>query len=223
MLRVFCAVLVLLTYGQAFADENPIARIENLKDSLIEVRTVYKKVSRPQNRIVSYERKGAGIIMDPSGLIVTNTHTILNAPHILVILRDGTELQAQVAFVAPDYDFSFLKVAAPRPLKAIRWADSSKARLGQEILGVGSSDYDNQSILAGRIKSLVQSRSTGMNEMLEVDLNMSKGDSGGPILDRQGRLLGLVMAKQKSQERSTFAIASNKILEAYMNHKKRHP
>ena len=218
MLRVFYFLfLTFMLNTTALAQMSLIDHIQKAERSLVEVKTIYVKTIR--HRAVSFERNGAGIVIDPSGLVVTNTHTIINAPHIFVILRDGTKLEAQVAFVSVEYDFSFLKINPPHPLAAIAWADSSQIRLGEQIAAVGNSDYDNQSILSGCVVSLLQSRLSGTIEFIETDLNLYQGDSGGPILDGQGRLLGIVMAKAKHQDRTSLAIASDKIREQYLRWK----
>src|SRR5262245_53024076 len=155
MSKIFYSFFALLLAGPVFAQNSLIERVQSSARSIVEVKTVYMKVLRAgpddagTGRVVTYERNGAGIVLDAGGTIVTNTHTIINAPHIFVVLRDGTRLEASVAYVSPDYDFSFLKVNPPRPLTPIQWADSSQVELGQEIIGIGNSDYDNQGILGG--------------------------------------------------------------------------
>ena len=199
-----------------------IAKMQTIGSSLVEVHTVFEKTLRtPNNHLAhaSYERTGAGIIIDSSGIIVTNTHIIANAPHIYVGLSNGKVYEARVLY-SSEADFSFIRINSPSPLQPIQWADSSQAQLGQEIIALGSSDYNQQSILGGEITSLLQSLSTGAVEMIEINLNLYQGDSGGPILDDEGRLLGLVMAKRKSQERKSYAIASNKIRQEYLNYKR---
>ena len=171
----------------------------------------------------TYYRMAAGLVIDPSGIIVTNTHTIVDAPFIFVVLRDGTKLPAQVLFASGEYDFSFLRIYPPHPLDNVRWADSSLINAGDPVIAVGNSDYDNQSIMSGHIKSILQNLSSASNDFLELDLDLYHGDSGGPILDEQGRLLGMIMAKRESQPNSSIAIASNKIHLQYLQYKKNMP
>ena len=200
-----------------------IARMQKVESSLVEIRTVYARTLRTKGGrkgIASYERYGTGIILDSSGIIVTNTHIIANAPQIFVALSNGKVFKAKVLYVG-EADFSFLKINSPYRLKPIAWADSSQAQLGEPIIALGNSEYNYQSILGGKIISLIQSMSTGRVELLELNLNLYQGDSGGPILDQQGRLLGLVMAKQKSEDRKSYAIASNKIRQEYLKYKQK--
>jgi len=221
-IKVFLAALILgLVFSSALADTNLIARIQDTKKSIVTVQTeLTRRVPLTPPRMATYYRTAAGIVIDSSGIIVTNTHTIVNAPYIFVILRDGTKLPAKLLFASGEYDFSFLKIDPPHPLKAVQWADSSLINIGDEIIAVGNSDYDNQSIMSGQIKSILKSLSSQTNDFLELDLDLYHGDSGGPILDDQGRLLGMVMAKRESQTNSSIAIASNKIHFQYLQYKK---
>ncbi len=206
------------------AESSMIDRIQQTESTMVTVRTeLIRTMPGYPPQTATYYRTAAGIIIDPSGIIVTNTHTIIHAPFIFVILRDGTKLPANVLFASGEFDFSFLKIEAPYPLKSVRWADSSLANIGDPIIAIGNADLDNQSIMGGHIKSILQSQSTMTNDFLELDLDLFHGDSGGPILDEQGRLLGIIMAKRESQENSSLAIASNKIHQQYLQYKKNMP
>jgi S1-C subfamily serine protease len=225
MLRdCFAASLLAMIPNYAWADSDLIDRIQQTERSMVTVRTELTRVmptTPPQT--ATFYRTAAGIVIDPSGIIVTNTHTIIHAPFIFVILRDGTKLPAELLFASGEYDFSFLRIHPPHPLYGVAWADSSYINIGDPIIAIGNSDFDNQSIMSGHVKSIIQNRSTLSNDFLELDLDLYHGDSGGPILDDQGRLLGMIMAKRESQENSSIAIASNKIRLQYLQYKKNVP
>ncbi|MEI7998130.1 MAG: serine protease [Candidatus Omnitrophota bacterium] len=218
--------LLLSTPSLSWAQENSlIAQMQNIQSSLVEIKTTFSRTLRtPKGTgLASYERHGAGIIIDSSGIIVTNTHIIRNAPHIFVSLANGKTFKAKV-ILANEADFSFLKINTHLPLKPITWADSSLAQLGEPIIAIGgSSDLNHQSILGGKITSLIESKSSGNIELLELNVNLYEGDSGGPILNRQGHLLGLIMAKRKKEDRKSYAIASNKIRREYLKYKQNMP
>lgn len=172
--------------------------------------------------MASYERFGTGVIIDGTGLIVTNTHIIAHAPRIYVALHNGKVYEASPVY-ASEADFSFIRITPASTLKPIEWADSSQAMPGSPVIALGNSDYNQESILGGKITSLLESFSSGAVELIEVDINLYKGDSGGPILDEDGRLLGIIMAKRKTQDRKSYAIASNKIRQEYLNYKRNMP
>ncbi len=225
MIKCPSILLLLCLYSTSASAEQAslIMNIQSIEPSLVEIKTVYARTLQTKNghaAIASYERYGAGIIIDPSGIIVTNTHIIRNAPHIYVGLSNGKSFEAKLLY-ASEADFSFLKIDSPYPLKAVPWANSSQSQLGESIIALGSSEYNHQSILGGEITSLIKSMSSGDTELIEVNLNLYQGDSGGPILDKQGHLLGLIMAKRKTEDRKSYAIASNKIRQEYLKYKQK--
>ena len=214
----FALTLLLLPSLASAKDESLISRMQNIQSSIVSVRTVFEKELTTQSGrrgIASYERNGAGIIIDPSGIIVTNTHIVINAPKILVALSNGKVYEATTLY-ASEADFSFIKIDTGYPLPPIEWADSSQAQLGEPIIAIGNSEYNNQSILGGEITSLLESISSNTIEMIELNLNLYKGDSGGPILNQHGQFLGLIMAKRTTQDRKSYAIASDKIRQEYL-------
>jgi len=224
--RIFTVLLMVALGGSsiAWAQSTLIDRIQQSEKSIVTVRTELTRVMPTvPPRTATYYRTAAGIVIDPSGIIVTNTHTIVDAPFVFVILSDGTKLPAQVLYASGEYDFSFLRIHPPYPLYSVQWADSSLIDLGEEIIAVGNSDYDDRSIMSGHVKSILQNRSSLNYDFLELDLDLNHGDSGGPILDSQGRLLGMIMAKRESQSNSSIAIASNKIHQQYLQYKENMP
>jgi S1-C subfamily serine protease len=223
MKYVCLSLLLLLNFPfSCHAESNLIEQMEKAEASIVTVRTVYQRPMKVDHHLVlaSYERHGAGVIIDPSGIIVTNTHIVINAPHILITLSNGKTFEAGVLLVG-EGDFTLLKINAPYLLRAIPWAESSQARIGERIMTYGSSDLNSQSMLGGNIIGLIQSNGTGAIELLELNLNLYQGDSGGPILNEHGQLLGLVMGKNKSEDRRSFAIASDKIRQEYLKYKQK--
>ncbi len=173
-----------------------------------------------QTQAAVLEQSGAGIVIDPAGYIVTNTHTILYAQFIFVTFNDGLRLPASIAVIAPDSDFTILKVDPPSPLKAISWADSDNIRLGSPVISIGNSPFLKETISGGTIKGIGQNQSGpgNMVDLIETDLNLYKGDSGGPILDGDGNFLGIVFAKNIRVEHSSWIIPSNKIRLQFLNY-----
>ncbi|GEM_PF-3256439 len=198
--------------------------------------SLIERIQKTENTIVTIEAQkldlgqtGAGVIIDPArymvttnpvAYVVTNTHTILYAQFIFVTLQDGTRLPASIASIAPDSDFTILKINSPSPLKAIPWADSQNVQWDDKIIAIGNSALWKETISEGKIKSIGRSQSEAgqMIEVLETDLNLDNGDSGGPILDRNGNFLGIVVAKNTRMDRSSYVIPSNKIREHFLKY-----
>jgi S1-C subfamily serine protease len=233
---LFTTIAVFFWSGIALAQSSLIERVHQLQDSIVTIQAQKVDVEpnskmgaamAPDGHIVVgaqrrgavAEQTGAGIVIDPSGYIVTNTHTILYAQFIFATLHNGTRLPATIAAIAPDSDFTILKVDPPSPLKALPWADSDQVKLGDPIISVGNSPLLKETLSGGIVKGIGQRQSSpGTVELIETDINLYQGDSGGPILDRNGNFLGIIAAKNMRVERSSFAIPSNRIREQFLNH-----
>lgn len=166
--------------------------------------------------LATYQRAGAGVIIQSSGIIVTNAHVVGHAQKVDVLLADGQKLGAQVVRFAPDLDIALLKIDMPTPLPAVVLADSSQIMLSQEIFTVGSSPLLKEAISGGKITGLASSRNAAYSNAYESDffqtsMNIYKGDSGGPLFNRRGELVGLMTAKMLSRDNASFAVSSNKI------------
>jgi len=167
----------------------------------------------------AYERKGAGAIIHPSGIIVTNAHIAAKSNRITITLNDKTSLPAKTALVVNDLDLALLKVDAGQELPYVALADSDKIQLGEEIITVGSSPLMDQTITGGKIIGIGVNRTvekTGRRrtDLIQTTVNLYEGDSGGPLFNRKGELVGLMTAKEQSADHSSFAIPSNKIAAA---------
>ena len=222
MIKAFYTLILILGFASpVLAEISLIEQAQQLKTCMVEVKTIYiRTIKTPtSNRVATYTRTGVGLILDASGIIVTNTHTIVNAPRIIVVLNDGTTLEAQVGYISNGHDFSFLKVNPPKPLKPISWADSSAVNVGDSILTLGAADLDTDSILSGKVTALLQNQHSGQTQMFETNLNLYKGNSGGPIINHEGRLIGIIMAKDKKQNHVSLAIASDIIHRAFLQYK----
>lgn len=166
-------------------------------------------------------KQGAGVIIHPSGLIVTNIHTLYNTQKIAVTLFNGRTFGASIVHMLPKHDLALIKINAPLPLKAIEFADSNQIHLGDEIINIGHSELLKETISGGRIIGIGTSHLTENGpetiEMIKINMNLYKGDSGGPVLDKQGRLVGMIVAKQLHADKVTYAIPSNKIKKLYLD------
>jgi serine protease Do len=202
-------------------EQPPLQLVESsVHQSLVQIRTVDSKTFQQGDHTItgSFHSQGLGVIIDSNGIIVTNTHVVIHAPHIFVGLSDGTVLEATVIY-SSDADFSFLKIDPPYPLRPIVWADSSQATIGTTVFAISNADGDEQHVVGGAITNLINGISNNNVELLELNLNLYQGDSGGPLLDDQGHLLGLITAKRMNEVNKSYAIASNKIRQEFSQYK----
>ena len=235
MLIVYAALILLMT-PQVMAQETTIETVQKAMSSVVSVIAQNDQIfdtpqtgldpktgtilTRHEIKQAILERSGAGVVIDPAGLIVTNTHTIFNAKNVFVILHDQTSYPAQVLGFVSQYDFAFLRIQPSTPLSAISWADSDQIHLGDEIVTVGHSDLLKEAICAGKIIGIgvkggknLHSTEGEETKLIQININVYKGDSGGPIFDRKGNFVGLMVAGQMKADRSSFAIPSNQIKE----------
>jgi len=164
----------------------------------------------------SYHRNGAGVLIHPSGMIVTNAHTGHKANTIKVALPTGEVVYAKPIRVVNDMDLLLLKIDISRPLPFVQIADSDQVSLGQEVVTIGNSAVLKNTISGGKIIGIGVSRKlkhSGKHrtDLIQTTVNLYQGDSGGPLFDRDGRLIGLMTADEGATDHSSFAIPSNKI------------
>ena len=207
----FCLGLICLCVASpAAAQESLITRALQSNASIVSVR------SRAPGHL---EKRGAGVILSPDGIIVTNLHTIFKANIVLVMLSDHREISAKIVRLMPEADLALLKVPAPYPLKPIAFADSRTIRLGEPVLQIGHSYILNKTISEGRITGVGTRKDTGDLSLLQVDFSLYPGDSGGPLLNTAGELIGMITAKNRLKHRTAYAVPANKIKKLYSNFK----
>jgi serine protease Do len=135
---------------------------------------------------------GSGFIIDPSGVIVTNDHVIANAEQITVTLADDTSLPATVIGRDAISDLALLKVDAKSPLPAATWGDSSKARVGDWVLAIGNPFGLGGTVTAGIISAIARDIHAGpYDDFLQTDASINRGNSGGPMFDLDGEVIGI--------------------------------
>ena len=135
---------------------------------------------------------GSGFIIDASGVIVTNNHVIDGADEITVILDDGTELDATLVGRDDKVDIAVLRVDAGRDLPTLDWGDSDTVRVGDWALAIGNPLGLDGTVTAGIVSSLGRDiRSGPYDDYIQVDAAINRGNSGGPLFDLEGNVIGV--------------------------------
>jgi serine protease Do len=149
---------------------------------------------------------GAGFVIDKSGLIATNLHVIGEARPISVTLADGRRLET-IEIHATDraMDLAVIRVKA-NDLKPLELGDSDALKQGQEVMAVGNPRGLEHSVVSGVVSAV---RVVDGKPMLQLAMPIEQGNSGGPVLDRQGRVEGVVTMKSVVTENLGFAVAIN--------------
>src|SRR6185437_15363517 len=122
---------------------------------------------------------GSGFIIDASGLVVTNNHVIADSDEITVILNDSTNLKAEIVGRDTKTDLALLRVKSDKPLKAVKFGDSDKLRLGDTVTA-GIVSARNRDINSGPYDNYIQ-----------TDAAINRGNSGGPLFNLDGQVIGV--------------------------------
>ena len=135
---------------------------------------------------------GSGFIVDQDGIIVTNNHVIDKADEIIVILQDGRELEAELIGTDPKTDLAVLRVEAGRPLPVVRWGDSDTVEVGDWAIAIGNPFGLGGSVTAGIVSARGRDIKSGpYDDYLQVDAPINRGNSGGPLFDQLGNVIGV--------------------------------
>jgi len=160
---------------------------------------------------------GSGVIVDPSGLIVTNTHVIRGADEIRIVLHDRREFDAQVVQTDDKTDLTMLRIdAAAGRLPSIVLANSDELEVGDQVLAIGNPFGVGQTVTSGIVSALART-TVGVSDyrfFIQTDAAINPGNSGGALVDMAGRLVGIntaIFSRSGGSHGIGFAIPSNMV------------
>ena len=134
---------------------------------------------------------GSGFIISSDGFVVTNNHVIENADEIEIEMLDGTSLQATVYGRDEKTDIALLKVESDEPLPYVEFGDSTLARVGDWVLAIGNPLGQGFSVSAGIISARGRYLSGRYDDFIQTDAAINRGNSGGPLFDIKGKVIGV--------------------------------
>jgi serine protease Do len=156
---------------------------------------------------------GSGFIIDASGFVVTNNHVIENADEITVITHDNEEFKAKLIGTDDKTDLALLKIEAGKPLPFVNWGNSDKTRIGDWVLAIGNPFGLGGTVTAGIVSARQRDINAGpYDDFLQTDASINRGNSGGPMFNMDGEVVGINSAIYSPSGGSVgigFAIPAN--------------
>jgi len=144
------------------------------------------------NRQRTVNSLGSGFVIDPAGVIVTNNHVIEGADDIEVIFANGSKLKAKLVGKDTKTDLAVLKVEPKVPLKAVPFGDSRKMRIGDWVMAIGNPFGFGGSVSVGIISARGRNINAGpYDNFIQTDAAINRGNSGGPLFNMQGEVIGI--------------------------------
>lgn len=160
---------------------------------------------------------GSGFIVDPSGIIVTNRHVIDGALELAATLQNGSTYPARIIGSATSIDIALLKIDADKPLASVRWSDSDKVHVGDQVFAIGNPLGVGETVTSGIVSALNRDiLISPYDDFIQTDAAINHGNSGGPLFDTHGEVIGVNTAIFSPSETSGsigigFAIPSRDV------------
>lgn len=179
-------------------EKQNISVYEKCSPAVVNINTQVTGVNWFLEPIVQDGGSGSGSIIDKRGYVLTNVHVIKGASKIYVSLSDGTQYEAKIIGQDADSDLAVIKFEPPKDteLQTIAFGDSTKLKVGQKVIAIGNPYGFDRTMTTGIISALgrpLKDSSTNriIRNMIQTDTAINPGNSGGPLLDTNGRMIGI--------------------------------
>jgi len=173
---------------------------------------MFKEFNQPRERKAT--ALGSGFIIDKTGIVVTNNHVIEGADDIIVSVNGSTEYKAEVLGKDPYMDLAVLKIESDKKFQPVKFGDSDKARVGDWVIAIGNPYGFGGTVTSGIISSRNRDLNlTRYDDFIQTDASINVGNSGGPLFNLDGEVIGIntaiIAPGQTGSIGIGFAIPSN--------------
>ena len=188
-------------------------------DSTLSVQSIYRLAYKGVVEIAASQGQGSGFVYDGNGHIVTNAHVVEGASSVSVKFWNGKSYTAQVVGIDASTDLAVLKVNAPvSEVFPLSLGDSSKLAVGDSVVAIGSPFGLEGTVTSGIVSALHREMTSpnhfAIDNSIQTDAAINHGNSGGPLLDSQGKVVGVtsqIESNSGGNEGVGFAIPSNTV------------
>ncbi len=187
---------------------------ERLGPSVLSIKTTHEVNARTPRGVVPFDMTGggSGVIITPDGYILTNSHVVRNTKGLEVSFSDGRSFPAQVVGEDPDTDLAVIRIPSAN-LPAAQLGDSDRLKVGQLVIAIGNPFGFQATVTAGVVSATgrtMRSQSGRLIEnIIQTDAALNPGNSGGPLVDSRGRVVGINTAIIQYAQGICFAIPIN--------------
>jgi len=174
-----------------------ISIYERLNSAVVNITTETMAINWFLEPVPQEGGSGSGSIIDTRGYVLTNNHVIENAYKVYINLADGSQFEGEIVGVDPESDIAVLKFDPTQgmELRTIPYGDSANLMVGQKVLAIGNPFAMERTLTVGIVSGLGRPIQTSRNriirDMIQTDASINPGNSGGPLLDTQGRMIGI--------------------------------
>lgn len=184
---------------------------EAVSPSVVKIEIEQKAQGRGRRSNGNSAGTGSGFVFTPDGFILTNSHVVNGAQSIHAVLNDGNRFEASLVGDDPDTDLAVVRINAPTSLLSTRFGSSNSLKVGQLAIAIGNPYGFQTTVTAGVVSALgrgLRAKSGRLiDDVIQTDASLNPGNSGGPLVDSAGRVIGVNTATILNAQGLCFAIA----------------